>query len=434
MKKIANTLLTIVFGKLSDENFDEIILLRCLVYLTLLTFTSIFINIAMHLGFLNNIIVSVTFLIFFLFYASVRIYKKTYLVKVVFSITALFFCNIMWLFNYGSRGPVLTGFVIFYSLMIFFWNNKQIFIITILLASNIIFLMYIEYEYPQFITNYPSESVRISDSYFGLLILLSLLSVLTVSAKNNYIRQYKLAQRSDKLKSAFLANMSHEIRTPLNAIIGFAKLVSTKELTKEKKEHYTKLIDDNSKYLLQLISDILDISIIESGQMKIEIQKKNLKELFERVYHTYEHLISISEKQLLKLILDIPDEIIVVETDDFRLEQIILNLLDNAIKFTNEGYIRFGFFIEDDQIIFYVEDTGIGIKEELQPEIFSRFVKHDDESSAKFIRGTGIGLSLTRELVRILGGKIWFTSQYHEGSTFYFSLPLKVLSFKHKID
>ena len=130
-------------------------------------------------------------------------------------------------------------------------------------------------------------------------------------------------------------------------------------------------------------------------------------------------------KHDFKLILDIPSRQFNMNTDEIRLEQIMSNLINNAIKFTNEGYIKFGFEPIDNNVLFYVEDTGIGIKEEFQPEIFNKFVKNENTNEAKFARGTGIGLSLSRDLVQILGGKMWFSSTYHEGTTFYFTLPTK---------
>ena len=291
---------------------------------------------------------------------------------------------------------------------------------------NIAILFILEISNPNLILQYPTEFSRISDSYVTLIIALGFFSIIIVSAKNNYIKQYKMAQRSDKLKSAFLANMSHEIRTPLNAIMGFTKLLTTRELSKEKMGQYSNLITDNSKYLMQLLSDILDISLIESGQLKLNPSLVKLQDLFNRLYENQNYILKDIKKENVHLQLSLPSDNATIETDVVRFEQIMTNLLNNAVKFTSDGYIKFGYYLQENEYVFFVEDTGCGIKEEFQPEIFNRFVKNEDNRDANFIRGAGIGLSLTKELVHILGGKIWFTSVYMEGTTFYFTLPIKI--------
>jgi len=290
---------------------------------------------------------------------------------------------------------------------------------------NIAILFILEISNPNLILQYPTEFSRISDSYVTLIIALGFFSIIIVSAKNNYIKQYKMAQRSDKLKSAFLANMSHEIRTPLNAIMGFTKLLTTRELSKEKMGQYSNLITDNSKYLMQLLSDILDISLIESGQLKLNPSLVKLQDLFNRLYENQNYILKDIKKENVHLQLSLPSDNATIETDVVRFEQIMTNLLNNAVKFTSDGYIKFGYYFQENEYVFFVEDTGCGIKEEFQPEIFNRFVKNEDNRDANFIRGAGIGLSLTKELVHILDGKIWFTSVYMEGTTFYFTLPVK---------
>lgn len=422
--KLINWLLTSVLGNKNEFSFEDRFTLACISYAGLVCFISIFINSSMGLGAGAVIIVSSSFLIYSFSYLAGRFFRKIGWAKLIFSIYTIFFCNFYWLTNYGSRGAALYLFLVYFSMILFMLdNNKYILIIAIVLMINIIGLFLIEVSKPNIIPQYPSEWSRISDTYVSLLIYLGIFSILAFSAKSNYIRQYKKAQKSDTLKSAFLANMSHEVRTPLNVIVGFSKLLSRSQLDPEKKELYTKYINDNSKYLLQLVTDILDVSMIESGQLKLTIEKVNLNELFHKLYNTYSQMMAETSKTGVALKLDIPEGDVFVTTDVIRLEQIMNNIINNAIKFTQIGYIRYGYYAEDKNMIFYVEDTGRGIKEEFQPDIFNRFVKNEDDIESKFARGTGIGLALTRDLVQMLGGKIWFTSQYQEGSIFYFSLP-----------
>lgn len=218
--------------------------------------------------------------------------------------------------------------------------------------------------------------------------------------------------------------MSHEIRTPLNAVIGFSGLLAKRDLPKEKKEQYAQLIDDNGNYLMNLISDIIDISLIESGQLKITITQIELTALMNTLYQNYSQTLHENKKHHVKLIVSIPEEPFFMETDIIRLKQILSNLLGNAVKFTYEGHIKFGFQPEENNVLFFVEDTGVGIKAEFQPGIFNRFMKNEDVSDLKFTRGAGLGLSLSHELVSLLKGKIWFHSEYMEGSTFNFIFPL----------
>ena len=315
-------------------------------------------------------------------------------------------------------------FLIYFTVIIFIWDNKQIIILSLIVTLNIIGLFILEYSNPGLVPNYNSELTRKIDSYGTIIIYLGIFSILTLTAKNNYIKQYKLAKQSDMLKTAFLANMSHEIRTPINAIAGFSKLLAKKELTKEKKENYANIIVENSNYLLQLMSDIIDISMITSGQMKISLQKLNINEHLDKLYIYCKKLIEKSGKKMIEIKTDFAFKHFDVLVDAIRLEQILTNFLSNAVKFTTEGYIKIGYYTEGKNIIFFVEDTGIGIKEEFQPFIFNRFIKGENIDNIKFERGTGIGLSLSKEIIEKLGGKIWFTSRYHEGSIFYFSLPL----------
>lgn len=426
--KVIKQILTIILGSQEEFLFEERMMLSYVLYASIICFISSFLNIVLGLGIGTILAVSFSFIFYSYLFIQGRFFKKKKLIKVLFSVYTLIFCNFYWYVNYGSRGSALFFFLIYFFIMIFVWDNFQILLIVCFVGLNILILFTIEINNPTLIPQYPTDLARISDSYGTLLIALGFFSIIIVSAKNNYIKQYKMAQRSDKLKSAFLANMSHEIRTPLNAIMGFTKLFTTRDLTKEKKEHYSRLITENSKYLMQLLSDILDISLIESGQLKTIFSSVNLTGFFNKIYENQKHILLEMGKGEVQLLLNIPSEDKLIETDQIRLEQIMANLINNAIKFTSQGYIKFGYYLQDSELIFFVEDTGIGIKEEFQPEVFNRFVKNEDNLDLNFLRGAGIGLSLTKELVKLLGGKIWFASAYQEGSTFFLSLPDKLLN------
>ena len=221
------------------------------------------------------------------------------------------------------------------------------------------------------------------------------------------------AEQSDQLKTAFLANMSHEIRTPLNAIVGFAKILP--EITDEmERASIINIIDTNSDQLLMLINDILDLSKIEAGTIEFVDIPANLTDLCQNIYCT------LIEKTApgVQLVFEGAFDNLVTLCDPGRLSQVIVNLITNAIKFTKEGFIRYGYRLREDRVEFYVADTGLGIPEDKLSTIFTRFTKLNS-----FIAGTGLGLAICRMIVERQHGKIWAESKLGEGSIFRFNFP-----------
>ena len=233
------------------------------------------------------------------------------------------------------------------------------------------------------------------------------------------------AEEANQLKSAFLANMSHEIRTPLNAILGFSRLLVNEKISDIQKHEYSRHITSSANNLLNLIQDIIDVSKIEAGKINIEkgicYVNKQLKELKTTFAKEKQGL----NKNHIRLILktDNKDENFAIITDTFRFNQIFTNLLGNALKFIESGYIEFGYIVHaDDYLQFYVKDTGIGIPIDKRDLIFSRFGQIINKK-IKNPGGTGLGLSITNNLVEKLGGKIWYDSELDKGTTFLFTLP-----------
>ncbi|MDA3911500.1 MAG: ATP-binding protein [Bacteroidales bacterium] len=228
------------------------------------------------------------------------------------------------------------------------------------------------------------------------------------------------AQESDKLKTAFLTNMSHEIRTPMNGIIGFSELFVDNESTEEDKAHYAKIVINSGKQLLRIVNDILDLSKIETNQVSIQKRTKDLRIGFK---HTYEVFNRICNEKGLELIADFSEnEACYINTDHTRLFQVINNLLENAIKFTSTGQIKFGYKSKDKELLIFVKDSGIGISEDYQDLIFERF-RQLETSQTRMYSGTGLGLSISKQLILLLNGKLWLESKENKGSTFFISLP-----------
>lgn len=250
-----------------------------------------------------------------------------------------------------------------------------------------------------------------------------------ITEKKKIIADLKMskekAEESDRLKSAFLANMSHEIRTPLNAILGFSNMLTEEsELAQEVKEEYTSIINRNADNLLHIIDDILDISKLETGQVKILKKPFDLSKTLNELYTQYQNKISETEKESITLKLRVPEHQISLSADKVRLNQILSNLLNNSIKFTHHGEIEFGVMeVTGQKITFFVSDTGIGIEKTIQSTIFERFRQAND-STTRLYGGTGLGLSIVKNLVELMGGQIQVESEVGKGTTFKFWLPL----------
>ncbi len=242
-------------------------------------------------------------------------------------------------------------------------------------------------------------------------------------------RALKQATQSDRLKSSFLATMSHELRTPLNAVLGFSNLIEH-DTPIETAVDFSRIINKSGYQLLGIVEDLFDISSIESGDIRIKLSTCTIPDVLSEIEDMIKAEQDLMGKNHLKINLNIPSDtsIYIIETDVKRFKQIYLNLLKNALKFTEQGEIDFGFekyeINSKDFIKFYVKDTGIGISDEKKESIFELF-RQANESSTRKYEGIGIGLSISKKLVQLLGGQIWLDSKQNEGSTFYFTHPYK---------
>jgi len=231
------------------------------------------------------------------------------------------------------------------------------------------------------------------------------------------------AEESDRLKSAFLANMSHEIRTPMNGIVGFSNILKRQDLSRTKRDRFINIINNSAEQLLNIINDIIEISKLETGQQKLFAEEFNLNEMMKETLTLFQ---SQSKEKGLKLLLHLGLQYnsSTIHTDKTKLQQILHNLIGNALKFTTTGSVKFGYEKEDSRIRFYVQDTGKGIPEEMHGKIFERFMQVYDKESAA-LGGTGLGLSISKGLVELLGGSIDVESRPGEGTLFRFDIPCR---------
>ncbi len=235
----------------------------------------------------------------------------------------------------------------------------------------------------------------------------------------------------ENAKSIFLRNLYHEIRTPLNAIVGFSDLIEINSLEKEEKKQYIDHIRESSKDFLRKMDNIIEASIIEAGLVKISMNQCSLNDLLEEISAYFSIQKHISEKDIVFSISkpekDIDSNIY---CDSHRLTQVLINLISNAFKFTERGVIKFGYNINSDEIQFFVSDTGIGGLEGKEKIVFNTFTKLDESDSSQ--GGLGLGLSLSKKLVELMGGNIWYESKGLKGTTFYFTIPYKPVSLRDK--
>lgn len=238
------------------------------------------------------------------------------------------------------------------------------------------------------------------------------------------------AEESDRLKTAFLHNISHEIRTPMNAIVGFTSLLETSGLSEETRRQYIDIIFQSSNQLLSIISDIVDISNIETGHANIVLNKVNINTLTRSIYDQF-RLRAEQQHLIFNLHPALSDSDAEIMADETRLIQVLSNLLNNSFKFTSEGSVKFGYSVKGEAIEFFVKDTGIGIEPDKYQKIFERFYQVENLTNNK-TEGTGLGLSICKAFVELMGGKIWIESIQGKGSCFYFTIPF-YRNGKHKL-
>ncbi|MFY9153417.1 MAG: response regulator [Prolixibacteraceae bacterium] len=237
------------------------------------------------------------------------------------------------------------------------------------------------------------------------------------------IKAKEKAEESDRLKSSFLANISHEIRTPMNGILGFADLLKTQDLSPENQKEFIDAIESSGERMLDIISNLVDISIIEAGEVIPKISEVNLNRLLQDIHQEFKPEFD-KKSILLSCSTDLNDEQSLIKTDNQKLNQIIKNLINNSLKFTEKGQVEFGYLKNESKLEFFVKDTGVGIPENQKEYIFQSFRQGNIGLSKKY-EGAGLGLTISKAYVEILEGHIWIDSEPHSGTTIFFQLPYR---------
>jgi signal transduction histidine kinase len=378
-----------------------------------------FVHILMGLKVAPVILAGSSSLVMLGLYYFVRFRKCLYIPKVILTGVGLIMLDLTWYSKFLSNGPVLFFILIFAALVIWVWQGKCLAVLLAFYFLNLAVLGIIDSHAPEFLFKYPDPSKRSLDIFLSFFLYSSLLIILLLFIKKEFIRQKENAIKSDKLKSAFLANMSHEIRTPMNAIVGFSELLGNGS-NSDNKQQYISIIQNSSYNLLRLINDIIDLSKIEAGDLEIKYSDINIRDLFVELKDLYSIDLIKREKSDISISY-VLDGNLIIQSDPLRLKQVLSNLINNAVKFTSRGAITFGCENVGREIVFSVSDSGTGIPEGDQKKIFDRFTKFNYDGMNT--EGSGIGLSIADKFISLLGGKIWFNSTVGKGTDFFFSLP-----------
>jgi len=410
-------------------NFEKQFLLPLSLTAIFFSAISVFLNVIMSFKLALIVIPLAGIGIFGIVYFMAKKNLHVTFAKWLFIITSLILINVVWYYNYGARGPWFFLIILVYSYLIFMMSGRQLLILSIVLVLNVLILFFYEETHPNALGNYSSNTIRLLDFYSAILLTGATAYVLMTIAKRSYLTQYKKAKIADKLKSSFLANMSHEIRTPLNAIVGFSNLLADGTIKEEERDEYISIINNSNETLLQLIDDILDVSMIEANQVKITKSDFSVNNQMKQLETTYLPIIKKKKQDAIQLKLNLPEDSFWINSDQIRINQVMVNLLNNAIKFTHKGTIEFGFEPKGNYLKFYVKDTGIGVQKAYLDHLFDRFYKIENDNK-KLYRGTGIGLYLCKRIVELLGGTIHAESEFGKGSMFYFYLPAENLTIK----
>jgi len=375
-----------------------------------------FVHILMGLKIAPVILAGSSSLVMIGLYYFVRFRNCLYIPKVILTGLGLLMLDFTWYSKFLSNGPVLFFILIFAALVIWVWQGKCLAILLTFYFLNLAVLGIIDSNAPEYLFKYPEPAKRSLDIYLSFFLYSSLLIILLLFIKKEFIRQKENAIKSDKLKSAFLANMSHEIRTPMNAIVGFSELLGNGS-DSDNKQKYISIIQNSSYNLLRLINDIIDLSKIEAGDLEIKYSDINIRELFIELKDSFSLDLIKREKSDILISYTLNGDLI-IKSDLLRLKQVLSNLIINAVKFTTRGTITFGCEKINREIIFSVSDSGTGIPEEDQKKIFDRSTKFNYQGMNT--EGSGIGLSIADKFISLLGGKIWFNSKVGEGTNFFF--------------
>ncbi|MCU4175396.1 sensor histidine kinase [Carboxylicivirga sp. N1Y90] len=384
---------------------------------------------------LDNKLTIFTLLASFIFsylYWLARYKNLAHQARRIFIVFMVITLNCVWMLNGGSKGPTLLVFQALFALGLFIIPSRIFLVSCITFVVNLSGLFVIEYLFPHLVIGYPSELDRIMDIYLITMLFMGVEIPLIYYANRNFQRERLKAEKSEQIKSAFLANMSHEIRTPMNVLLGFSEMLRDEDINRDEKNQYLDIIQKNGNLLLRILGNVLDLSKLETNLMTVNRSPIRIIALLDNLKLSYEKQ---AHHKGINLLVDekCKEKDLTILSDENILFQVFSNLISNAIKFTNSGTITIGYSLNENgsKVTYFVQDTGIGISTETLPHIFDRF-RQGDERLKRDYSGVGLGLTISKGLIELLGGKMWLKTLQGEGTTFYFTHDLELVHMTKK--
>lgn len=389
---------------------------------TLMAFVFSCLSLAVNLSIQMTAFLSLIGLFSLVFFAAIfylsRFAGKTLLAQFIFAYGTLSFLNISYFANAGLIGSIPFLYFTLGTLLLAVLPRRSALIFWAVLLCNFLGMIFLEIQFPEWVTPYPSLQAQQLDLGLTALVALLIMGSTLYFFRVQYDQQHALLEKATLYKSQFLANMSHELRTPLNSVLGFARVLQyprTGTLNPKQLEYLSK-IQHNGMHLLKLVNDLLDLSRIEAGELRLEKRSVHLGQLLQELMIHFQPRIQASQ---LELILNLPQEPAILETDPHRLTQILNNLVDNAIKYTSSGQIKVNLFQQPQNLRLEIQDSGPGISPEYQSLIFQPFYQLESPNRS----GAGLGLAITLQLCQLLGYQLSLHSN-SQGSNFKIDIPL----------
>ncbi len=411
----------IIFGKYK-RSLQDLVLIYTFFSAICLAFFSIIISCVLGLG-VNFIIYNLIAIFFFkLLYILSNTVKDLKVLRIVFISSAIIFTGILWFLTEGSSGPSILLIAALLTLLVFISVGKEFVILLIVTVLSTVTFYLVEFYNPHWVLKYANYDQKMIDTISFFLVLFSLLVPILIYARNVMYKEHNDALELAEKSANTLATMSHEIRTPMNAIIGFSELLSDPNAKKEECTDYIKIINQNSRALMNLLNNIINLSKVDSGTVRVYYSKCKVNRFLKYISETLSTLLQTSEIEIKTEYLNSDETEIVV--DENLLFQILINLGYNAIKFTSKGYISIKALISLSNIVFEIKDTGVGIPISEQDGIFEKYHQANNNINLASATGVGLGLSICKSLTHILKGNIWFKSIENQGTTFFVELPL----------
>ncbi|MCG8699966.1 MAG: HAMP domain-containing histidine kinase [Bacteroidales bacterium] len=415
--------LKVLFGSKDEFKYEH----RFTNYLAfgtvLIAWSSFIIDLAIKLDIRQSLNSLLTGFFYFIIYIISRVFRKHQLAIWLVLLCSFVVLDILWLTSAGSNGPIPYTFIILLLAIVLLSNKWKTLLLFVIFLINLLIVYKLEEAFPEYLYNYENDIKRKTDVVISIILYSIVCAVIMANAKQNYLSEKIKAIQAEKLKTSFLANVSHEIISPMMSIKGFVQLLQEDNITKVQKEKYHHMIDENLEYLLRIVNDMMDMSRIEADELEILPAKFKIDSLLTSIETNFQQELKSNKIRGVQLSYLNAGSDDTITTDSARLEEILNNLIQNAILYTPKGYVRFGFTNYDSSYTFYVLDTGIGIEEKHLSFIFDRFYRVENKAINYPYKTTGIGLTIAQKMVHTLGGNIWVQSTPGKGSTFYFNLP-----------